>query len=256
VLFWVFMKRRSDKFVPGQRLTTTLFTVVDSTNPLSWDEVICDCDCGNRVTLSYAEAYRRKYSCGCKRRTSMNSVDYTDMRVHNEVGNRNYGRSLLVVGRDPETQQWRYLCECCGEIYLMPRGHEHGMERALKNIAGTDCPGFRERYAEMDSTRLMNALHARDTHLGRERRYYISPVRQYILDKLAPYYQPKHVRWGKDWKGRKQVEALYGLPDYPLPAEFIRTYEPVANSKPALDLSDGVPIDPDGFAGEMGPDSY
>ena len=132
--YLVDMKRRSNKFQPGQRLAGTMLTVVDSLNPLSWDDVIVDCDCGNRVTIPYMAAYRRQFSCGCKSRLRQNAPDATGQRYFNKAGNVTespndgrpiaHGRGLTNIMRDPDTQRWIYLCECCAETFIMPGGHD------------------------------------------------------------------------------------------------------------------------------------
>ena len=206
------MKRRSNKFQPGQRLAGTMLTVVDSLNPLSWDDVIVDCDCGNRVTIPYMAAYRRQFSCGCKSRLRQNAPDATGQRYFNKAGNViespndgrpiAHGRGLTIVMRDPETQRWIYLCECCAETFVMPGGQDRTPEAMLKKLAGETCPNFRPRYEVSDdkwhSDLEVVVMRVLPRHYDRD------------PESLVPYYtNPRHVV--RDKYGT--VIAFLGLPD-------------------------------------------
>src|SRR5580704_3997715 len=137
------MKKRSDFYRPGQKIADSLLTIVDSVRPNSWAEILCRCECGNTVVLTYMQVYAGKYSCGCRRRIRQDFVDYTNIELTNPAGNNKYGRTLTILGFDTEKQQWQYACSCCAEVFLMYRGGEHGMERNLKDQAGRVCPNWR-----------------------------------------------------------------------------------------------------------------
>src|SRR5580658_10117679 len=68
------MKKRSTFFYPGQRLTNSMLTIVDSVRPDSWDQIVCKCECGNTIVLPYMKVYSHKFSCGCKRRSPLENA--------------------------------------------------------------------------------------------------------------------------------------------------------------------------------------
>jgi hypothetical protein len=145
------MKKRSDYFKPGQRVAGSMLTIVDSVSPISWNEIIVDCDCGNRVVLPYMTVYRGKFSCGCRRRLHSNSVDMTGYSVFSRAGNGGRGRRLTVLFMDTSPSatngEWIYSCDCCGNSMAMPEaGNERGYSSNLKRIAGEFCPHFMNFY--------------------------------------------------------------------------------------------------------------
>ena len=189
-----------------------MLTVVDSLNPLNWDDVIVDCDCGNRATIPYMAAYRRQFSCGCRSRLRINAPDATGQRYFNTRGNVTespndgrpiaHGRGLTIVMRDPETQRWIYLCECCAETFVMPGGQDRTPEAMLKKLSGETCPNFRPRYwvseEKWHSDLEVVVMRVLPRHYDRD------------PESLVPYYtNPRHVV--RDKFGT--VIAFMGLPD-------------------------------------------
>lgn len=201
-----------------------MLTVVDSVNPVSWDEVIVDCDCGKRLTIPYMSAYRRQFSCGCRSRLRMNATDATGQRYFNAAGNAfksfnddretRQGRALQILCRDPETQRWIYVCECCGETFTMPGGQERSAESMLRKLAGETCPNFRPLYhAQRDGKWHMDL----DAAVLRSRLRIGSDP-----EDLAKYYtNPKHVV--RDKFG--DITGFLGMPDAPAFKKALKQYE-------------------------------
>lgn len=279
------MKKRSNKFKPGERRKGTMITIVDSVYPDSWELVICRCDCGKVFEATYMEVWRYKYSCGCQRRMRVDHVDYTNVEAHNGNGNFKYGRSLTIVGLDAETQQWQYLCHCCGELFLVPRGNERGLMRILRDYAGQNCPNFREpwyvnrnneapenyvwlyqhgvwiKYNDPDAppgwcevpSRMPGVargvvLHVPMELARSERRKRGGSIEYSLAHFLIPYYAPKHVIW----KGRPKVLAGFmGMPTVPAKLPFYVREDQKLNGYFGEGVREGqtvVDIDPDGFA--------
>jgi hypothetical protein len=147
------MKQRSKMFVPGQQVAGTCYKVVDSVDPLSWKQVIVQCICGKQEVLQYADVYRGKYSCGCRRKPRADQAQAAELSVHSDRGNKDEqgrpaleGRRLTIISRDPETQRWWYLCDCCGELFLLPGGQSHGVETMLRKLAAETCPNYKRFY--------------------------------------------------------------------------------------------------------------
>ena len=254
------MKKRSDIFHPGQRVEGTMLTIVDSVHPDSWREIIVRCDCGTEFRTNYMPVYQGKYSCGCRRRLRSDSVDITDLCVSNVNGNKKYGRTLAVLGMDPETQQWQYVCSCCAEIFLLHRGDSHSAARVLKELAGTVCPNFRPYYAAEWLEILTNDI---QNKLGY--RFRGAPGRARQALELAAYYDRKHLQFSRTG----ELEGFWGMPDKPLPAAMkikrrapkqipAETYaESIARARgivplqepelPETPATEVVPLDPDGF---------
>jgi hypothetical protein len=229
------MKQRSKIFTPGQRVFDTMLAIIDSVNPLNWREIRCRCDCGKETIVPYWQVYNgTRYSCGCRRRVSYRESDQTGETVSNSRGNHNYGRSIVVLGRDHATQQWEYLCSCCAETFLVPRGNRQGMGQVLKEIARSVCPNFR-KYVPWE---LINGLTS-ELKLNTRK---ISGGKDIIAEFLARYYKPQHVERQADGK----VLGLWGLPDYPLPGEVLLKRQRSAAS--GVVPPDVVPIDADNFS--------
>ena len=218
------MKRRSNKFHPGQRLIGTMLTVVDSVDPLTWDDVVVLCDCGNQITIPYMAAYRRQFSCGCKHRLRQNAVDATGQRYWNAKGNKrirvgdgvevSHGRALQIVCRDPETQRWMYVCECCAETFVMPGGQERSPESMLRKLAGETCPNFRPFY----SAPFDQMQGCWDSELGNLCAK-VGLGMTLMPDEIVRYYtKPDYVV--RDKFG--SIEGFKGLPDSP---EFMKLLE-------------------------------
>lgn len=206
------MSKRSGIFKEGQRIGDTLLTVVGPLNSDSWKLIIVQCECGKELVISYQVAYMgTRYSCGCRRRQRTNRVDYTGLTISNRRGNNNSGRKLRVLGEDDKTQQWQYICECCAETFLVPRGLETHLARALKDISGETCPNYRVFYPTERIEMLVNVLGA----MG----YQLPPValRLERAKMLAKYYDLKHVKQGP----MGFPLGLYGLPDHPLPKAWM-----------------------------------
>lgn len=206
------MSRNSRVFCSGDKIGDTLLTIVGPVSSNSWRQLIAECTCGKEVVLSYQQAYMAtRYSCGCKRRPRSNRVDYTNLTVHNRGGNRNAGRTLHILGEDTETQQWQYLCECCAEIFSVPRGLETGLARAMRDIAGQVCPNYRTYYTTDKIHVLVSIL----SRMG----YRLPNVALKLerIKMLSQYYEPDHVK--TDAYGWPM--GLYGLPDKPLPKSWM-----------------------------------
>jgi len=126
-----------------------MLTIIGPVKETSWSMIRCRCDCGAYLNLPYQRVYYRQFSCGCTRRTRSKVApynDYTGVEIYNSMGNERRGRTLTVLYRDPETQQWAYACSCCAEVSLMPHGMERGIRSSLKELAGQVCPFYVERY--------------------------------------------------------------------------------------------------------------
>lgn len=271
------MKKRSNMFTPGQRVNGTLFTIVDSVDPASWHDIVCLCDCGKKVVLPYQKVYYKQYSCGCRRRPRIDSVDYTNTEAYSQTGNKKNGRRVAVVLFDDIRQQWQYTCDCCNDLFFVPRGNERGLARTLRDIAGQDCPNWRKPwYVDRDQSAGHNYawlshngiwIQYTDPKAPRGGWYEIPtgspfvtravelyvPKEQVQLDRrkrggsieytmahyLIPYYDPKHVIW----QGRPKVLAGFkGMPNIPAKIPFYDRYAVVPDTPDALNV-----IDPDRF---------
>lgn len=212
------MKKRSNLFVPGQRIADTLLTVVDSVQPNTWRMVIVRCDCGKQFELPYLTVYAgNRYSCGCKKRIRSNAVDHTGTQFSSPRGNGNIGRTLSVIGRD-SAGQWQYICHCCAEIFTLPRGLDAGLVRAMREMATQKCINHKRYYPVMSVEVLVNEL----TSLG-----YSLPAVALKTERarmLAKYYKPENIKWHSNGFS---INGLRGLPDYPLPKEWLRKKQPV-----------------------------
>ena len=211
------MAANSNVFSEKQRLTGTIFTIVRQARPGSWSDIVCVCDCGKEVVLTYPQAYyKSRYSCGCARRLRSNAVDATGMSFHSPMGNRlkrindpdgpevPHGRALQILCRDETTGQWIYLCECCAGTFTMPGGDQPA--RLLRKIAAENCPNFRPRYyvdeeyhwhsdLEITVTRVLPKLDRGDPENLVP--YYANPKRDVVRDKFGT------------------IIAFMGLPDSP-----------------------------------------
>lgn len=228
------MKKRSDFYQPGQKLTNTLLTIVDSVRPNSWAEIICLCECGRTITLTYTQVYAGKYSCGCRRRLRDDRVDYTNIEAHNGNGNFKHGRSLTVIGCDITPfgeQQWQYLCQCCGELFFVPRGGERGLARTLRDLAGRNCPNWREPWYVPDDIEWLshNGVYLRHDPQSPDGWYEIPSQREdavrcvahrvprtgskmQLAMSVVPLYAPSNVIW----RGRPRVLVGFrGMPEIP-----------------------------------------
>lgn len=211
------MAAKSITFSEKERLDGTMLTIVRQVNPGSWRKILCICDCGNEIVLTYAQAfYTSRYSCGCTKRLRSNAVDATGMRFHSPMGNRlkrindpdgpevAHGRALQILWRDETTRQWIYLCECCAATFTMPGGDEPA--RLLRKLAAENCPNFRPRYhvdeeyhwhqdLEITVTRVLPKLDRGDPENLVP--YYANPKRDVVRDKFGT------------------IIAFMGLPDSP-----------------------------------------
>jgi hypothetical protein len=223
------MKRRSEIFQCGQRVEGTMLTIVKPVYPDTWMLVEVECDCGNYIVLPYQRVYYRQYSCGCTRRVRSNALDYTNMSVHSQYGNRNEGRTLTVLFRDPGTQQWAYVCSCCAEVFVMPPGMERGLRSSLKEIAAQDCPNHLE-YTPLE----------RIEHLVQMIGGTKNSARIVIAEQdLEPRYEQKNIK--RDARG--QIVGFYGPPRI-----FPEDLERIRKNREAYRIANApVPIDPDGF---------
>lgn len=205
------MKKRSNIFRPGQRLINTMLTIVDSASPDSWQTVIVRCDCGKQFELPYMTVYaRNRYSCGCSQRSRFNAVDHTGAKFKSRRGNGNTGRSLIVTGRTDQGH-WQYICECCAEIFTLPRGLDGGLARSMREIAADTCPNHKRYYGAMTVQTIVNEL----TKLG-----YTLPnvaLKTERARMLAKYYKTENIKWHPNGFS---INGLRGLPDYPLPKEW------------------------------------
>jgi hypothetical protein len=136
------MKIRSNIFKPLEEIPNTILTIVDSVKPDSWSRVLCRCQCGIEVVLTYAQVYyASKYSCGCTVRPRSILRDYTGHKVYSPKGR---GRTLVILYRDPETGLWAYVCDCCAKVSLLREGSGRGVEHSLATAAAQDCPYYLE----------------------------------------------------------------------------------------------------------------
>ena len=218
------MAKRS-VFKENQRLTGTLFTVVGQANEGSWQSILCRCDCGAEVVLTYPQAYYgSRYSCGCAKKLRSNAVDATGQRYWNAKGNKrirvgdgvevSHGRALQIVCRDPETQRWMYVCECCAETFVMPGGQERSPESMLRKLAGETCPNFRPFY----SAPFDQMQGCWDAELGNLCAK-VGLGMTLMPEDIVPYYtRPEYVV--RDKFG--SIEGFKGLPDSP---EFMKLVE-------------------------------
>ena len=148
------MKRKSSIFNPGQRVEGTMLTIVGPVNDTTWMDIECVCDCGKKVILPYLRVYLKQFSCGCKRRIRPDAADHTGFTAVGEKGNHGAGRTLTVLYRDADSQQWVYLCHCCGETSTVPRGNERGLQNTLRRLANSNCPNCAGAFVD--------AFHAND----------------------------------------------------------------------------------------------
>ena len=218
------MAKRS-VFKENQRLTGTLFTVVGQANEGSWQSILCRCDCGTKVVLTYPQAYYgSRFSCGCAKKLRSNAVDATGQRYWNAKGNKrirvgdgvevSHGRALQIVCRDPETQRWMYVCECCAETFVMPGGQERSPESMLRKLAGETCPNFRPFY----SAPFDQMQGCWDSELGNLCAK-VGLGMTLMPDEIVRYYtKPDYVV--RDKFG--SIEGFKGLPDSP---EFMKLLE-------------------------------
>lgn len=259
------MKKRSDRFYPGEHRDGTLITIVDSVKPDSWDQIVCLCDCGKVFTATYMEVYRGMYSCGCRRRLRKDSVDYTNLNARNGSGNEKHGRSLTVIGRDEVTQQWQYLCDCCGSLFFVPRGNERGMARVLRDEAGKVCPNYRFPWYVRPPHHAFTEMAKLGIYVQHDPKspdgWYEIPSRRSNVARcialripkagneykmahaLVAHYNPEHVLW----EGRPRVLVGFkGMPNMPDKLPF---YVSDAQNKYGYFGEGGkVSFDPDGFA--------
>lgn len=230
------MRMQSSVFHAGKHIEDTLLTVVGQTYEGTWSTVKCRCECGNVVDLPYQRVYYRQFSCGCTRRIRSNAVDYADYSVINSVGNHHKGRTLTIIDRDTETQQWQYVCACCAQIFLMPRGNERGVVNSLNKLAGLDCPNWLP-FTYVDHIENITWQRPCD-------RYMFDPMgREGAAKALVPFYDPKNIKYARDGV----IVGFYGPPAKPLPDAWLKkryapTQEPVA-------------MDPDGFESMFDGDS-
>ena len=218
------MAKRS-VFKENQRLTGTMFTVIGQANEGSWQSILCSCDCGTEVVLTYPQAYYgSRFSCGCAKKLRSNAVDATGQRYWNAKGNKrirvgdgvevSHGRALQIVCRDPETQRWMYVCECCAETFVMPGGQERSPESMLRKLAGETCPNFRPFY----SAPFDQMQGCWDSELGNLCAK-VGLGMTLMPDEIVRYYtKPDYVV--RDKFG--SIEGFKGLPDSP---EFMKLLE-------------------------------
>lgn len=196
------IKSESRVFREGQRVKGTMLTVISQAEPGSWAMILCRCDCGNEVELPYQVVYYRRYSCGCRKRPRQDAVDYSFVRVESRYGNRNAGRSLIVLDRDAVTGQWTYVCECCARLFTVPRGMERGLLNSMKRLASEECPGYRQFTATEHIVRLTNELVTLGFNIPGE-------WKTDVALNLAPYYRKKYIKYN----GKGEIAGFYGLPD-------------------------------------------
>lgn len=139
--------KMSKNFIPGERIETTLFTVIgpgygNVPGERNWRSVEVLCDpryggCGTIVQIPYVYLYQhpRKYSCGCLKRIRFNAVDYCGAT---HTGYKN-NRKLTIISQDPKTGVWNYVCECCGETGELSRNDGNTALIKLKREANRPC---------------------------------------------------------------------------------------------------------------------
>jgi len=260
-------------FVPGEYLSGgSMLRVVGRGPGGTWREVVCICDCGATVNVPYAQAYNGRFSCGCQLRLHVDSADHSGVDVRNGAGNNKDGRRLTVLCRDPETQRWLYLCHCCGDIFVVPRGQERGMLRTMEDIAGQICPNWRGRWTSVDRIDIFDGWV--DLETG-ERCEYVDPHGAWVWPKelwpgdgtrpmavalLAPYYQPRCI--ARNAKG--EIQGVFGWPAQTVinedelakwtphmhqrQAEF--TAKQKAKAAGAVDINTPMAADLDGFGAD------
>ena len=198
-----------------------MLTIKDSVDPLSWEQIVCVCDCRNEITLAYMEVYaRRRFSCGCTQRLRFNAADATGVTVQNGNGNYREGRELTILYRDPQTAEWVYLCKCCNETFSLPRGGMRGAQGELLRIAGMPCPNWRGRFIDVEHIeRFMQEYNPVTNELvpnyepgtisvwPRELAYGIG-TRDNTALLLAPYFQPDRIV--RDRLGK--ITGFFGWP--------------------------------------------
>ena len=222
----------------GDRVEGTMLTIVRPLRPDSWRIVVCKCDCGKVVELLYNTLFSGRYSCGCTRKTRTDAVDYTGMTVHNGKGNRGYGRRITILYQNEE-QRWVYVCECCAETFVLPRGMERGIKAGLKDLAVETCPNFKEYYPADHIERLHNAYMAEyGVSLFYLYRLTTGASRDRLAEELAPYYERRNVKY----KRRGGVSGFYGFPTKSAPKSDANSFIVADDTVTEL-----VPVDPDGF---------
>jgi len=133
---------RASIFREGVRVPNTMLTVIGPAYPGSWSFIKCLCDCGKETTVVYQNLRAGQFSCGCKRKTRFDAADHTDFTAFTAYGNGGYGRKLTILYYDADNQCWMYLCHCCAEVFQLPRGARRGVQEALYDLAGGNCPNF------------------------------------------------------------------------------------------------------------------
>ena len=200
------VKRRSDKFKESQRLSAdSLFTVLTSVDPLSWDRALCLCDtqyggCGREMELTYQQLYRRQYSCGCKRKILAKEEDHVGYKAWGKGNGREEWRYLEVLGRDEKTQRWLYICSCCAEVFSLARGNARGVQSALQHLAMLQCPNYLQFYAYEDRIGFNSIVQLMNL---------IGHPRYRGVEEFAECrYEPEHV--ARNLRG--EIVGFYGLP--------------------------------------------
>lgn len=183
-----------------------MLTIIGPSDRGSWHEVKCLCDCGNIVVLSYPEAYRGKFSCGCAGRR--NGVNYAGVKVFSPSGNERNGRTLLVLERDPVDRCWRYLCSCCNQVFKVHRGLDTGIVRTLKEYAAGNCENYKRFYpvSEIGGDQVMvlhNYIEANGGAMGR------NPSYLSLINDLARRYDEKDIVRSNDGK---KILGFRGMP--------------------------------------------
>jgi len=197
------MKRKNSLvFRPMTRICDSMVTVIGPAVPGSWAWVKCKCDCGKEFTWSYARVYRGPKSCGCINRRR--EVNYGGVDASNSKGNNGIGRKLAIIERDPTSGCWSYYCYCCGSIFELLPGYEHGLRTALRQIAGEECPNYKVPIMGLD--RINGGLH--------NLKSWLAPGVWYLGDKqafanmIAGLYKPENVV-------RDRTGDVIGLLGYP-----------------------------------------
>lgn len=126
-------------FKKGERLLDSLLTIEgpgfeNRYHRMTWMFVKCRCICGTELLIKYVNAYQNPpYSCGCKVRLKKNAIDYTGEELA-----RN-GRTLTILERT-DAGDWKYICSCCAEIFLLRRGGVGTIRAKLLAVARQPCP--------------------------------------------------------------------------------------------------------------------
>lgn len=201
---------KSNVFKKNQRRRGTMITVLGPAEGKDWSVIRCKCDCGNVIELTYHQVYYCRFSCGCVRKERVNSIDYTGVSAYSA----RQRRTLTIIGRDSATC-WTYICDCCAEIYTLPRGLERSVDASLRRLANQECPEYREFRLIGDAA------------------------------KYIPYFKPENIKLGnKDWrkngiwiKPNDDGSIFPFKTDFPLPKGF---YDVKTKEEPVRE-------DPDGF---------